>query len=49
MEALYYGTTDFDRVRTNNEDTFIAQQIWDDEHLLLAVIDGMGGYEGGAR
>lgn len=47
MEALYYGATDIGRLRTNNEDTFIAQQILDDQHLLFAVIDGMGGYAGG--
>lgn len=47
MEALYYGATDLGRVRTNNEDTLIAQEIWDNHHLLFAVIDGMGGYEGG--
>lgn len=47
MKAIYYGNTDIGRVRSNNEDTLIAQQIWDDQHLLLAVIDGMGGYEGG--
>ena len=47
MEASYYGNTDIGKVRVNNEDTLIAQQIWDDQHLLLAVIDGMGGYEGG--
>ena len=47
MEASYHGATNIGKVRTNNEDTLIAQQIWDDQHLLLAVIDGMGGYEGG--
>ena len=47
MEAFYYGATDIGRVRTNNEDSLIVQEIWDNQHLLLAVIDGMGGYEGG--
>ena len=47
MKATYYGDTNIGKVRTNNEDNFIAQQIWDDRHLLLVVIDGVGGYEGG--
>lgn len=47
MEAIYYGITDIGRVRSNNEDALIAQQIWNDRHLLFAVIDGIGGYDGG--
>lgn len=47
MEAIYYGKTDIGRVRRNNEDNLIVQQIWDDHHLLMVVIDGVGGYEGG--
>ncbi len=43
----YYGETNQGMVRTNNEDTYICQQIWDDNHLLCAAIDGLGGYEGG--
>lgn len=35
------------RVRTNNEDAFVVQPIWDDNNLLAVVIDGVGGYEGG--
>lgn len=34
-------------VRTNNEDAFIAQSLWDDDTFLLVAIDGVGGYEGG--
>lgn len=33
--------------RQNNEDTFIAQTIWNDTHLLFAAIDGIGGNAGG--
>lgn len=45
--ATFYGSTDQGMVRSNNEDSFIACQIWDDRHILLAAIDGIGGYEGG--
>ena len=47
MKAIYYGNTDIGRGRRNNEDNLIVQQIWDDRHLLMVVIDGVGGYEGG--
>ncbi len=47
LSVLFYGATDIGKVRTNNEDTFIAQNIWDDRHILLVAIDGMGGEEGG--
>lgn len=43
----FYGKTDLGRNRTNNEDAFIAQNIWDDQVVLAAAIDGVGGYEGG--
>lgn len=42
-----HGDTHVGRVRTNNEDTFIATMLWNNRHALLAVIDGLGGYEGG--
>lgn len=42
-----FGETNQGMVRTNNEDTYICQQIWDDTHILCAAIDGLGGYEGG--
>ncbi len=41
------GDTDPGKIRTNNEDSFIVQDIWDQEHVLAVVIDGVGGYEGG--
>lgn len=47
FQVSFFGATDIGRVRTNNEDTYIAQYIWDDRHILLAAIDGMGGEEGG--
>lgn len=47
IRISFFGATDIGKVRTNNEDTFIAQQIWDDHHFLLVAIDGMGGEEGG--
>lgn len=43
----YFGETNIGCVRENNEDSFIAQTIWDGQHILCVVIDGMGGYEGG--
>jgi serine/threonine protein phosphatase PrpC len=42
-----YGNTNVGQKRTNNEDAFIIQNIWDDKHILAVVIDGVGGYEGG--
>ena len=43
----YYGATDTGLVRKNNEDTFSISPVWDGEYLLLVVVDGCGGYEGG--
>lgn len=43
----HFGETNQGMVRTNNEDTYICQQIWDDTHILCAAIDGLGGYKGG--
>lgn len=44
---VYYGDTDPGKVRTNNEDSFIVRKIWDEDHILAIVIDGVGGYAGG--
>ena len=41
------GKTDMGRVRTNNEDAFVAQKLWDENTYLAIAIDGVGGYEGG--
>ena len=45
----YTGQSDIGKQRTNNEDTYIEQRIWDKNHVLGVVIDGVGGYEGGER
>jgi len=47
LRASVYGNTDPGLIRSNNEDAYIAQSIWDNNHWLLVVIDGLGGYEGG--
>lgn len=48
MSAInFFGKTNMGMIRTNNEDAFIAQTIWDDKHILAVAIDGVGGYEGG--
>lgn len=46
-EISFYGATDVGRMRNNNEDNYIAERIWNGRYLLLAAIDGIGGYEGG--
>ena len=43
----FSGATHVGMVRDNNEDTFICQYLWDEEHVLCVAIDGLGGYEGG--
>ena len=43
----FFGITDTGKVRTNNEDTFIAKQVLKDRFVAACVIDGVGGYEGG--
>ena len=47
MQEQLFGNTHTGRVRTNNEDTFIAQSLDGQRHLIACVIDGVGGYEGG--
>lgn len=47
IECNFFGETNQGLVRTNNEDSYICQKIWDDSHILCAAIDGLGGYEGG--
>jgi serine/threonine protein phosphatase PrpC len=46
-KIAFYGQTDVGRIRTNNEDAFQVCNIWDEDHVLAVVIDGVGGYEGG--
>lgn len=45
--VTFFGNTDKGQIRANNEDTFIAQNIWDENHILAVAIDGVGGYDGG--
>src|SRR3954471_4677587 len=47
MAENYFGFTDTGKVRTNNEDTFIAQSVINDQFIVACVIDGVGGYQGG--
>jgi serine/threonine protein phosphatase PrpC len=47
MDRNYFGITDTGKVRSNNEDTFIAQRIEGTDYILACVIDGVGGYTGG--
>lgn len=46
-ELTFYGISNMGLVRTNNEDAFVAQNIWDNDTVLAVAIDGVGGYEGG--
>lgn len=46
LTITYFGQTDIGKVRTNNEDGFIAQNLSED-FILVGVVDGMGGEEGG--
>jgi len=41
------GKSDIGKTRSNNEDENIAKTIWDTNHVLGVVIDGVGGYDGG--
>lgn len=43
----FAGDTNLGMVRSNNEDAFLVQTVWDDKHILAVAIDGVGGYEGG--
>lgn len=47
MDKNYFGITDTGKLRSNNEDTFIVQEIAGTAYTLACVIDGVGGYEGG--
>ncbi|TSD67255.1 serine/threonine-protein phosphatase [Inquilinus sp. KBS0705] len=46
MAENFYGVTDPGKVRDNNEDTFLAKKV-SNGLVLAAVIDGVGGYNGG--
>jgi serine/threonine protein phosphatase PrpC len=47
MGENYFGITDTGRQRDNNEDTFIAEPVFNNGWIAACVIDGVGGYEGG--
>ena len=46
MGDNFFGITDPGRLRTNNEDSFIAQTVFNG-CIMACVIDGVGGYAGG--
>lgn len=46
-QIAFFGKTDLGMIRTNNEDAFVVQHVWDENHVLAVAIDGVGGYEGG--
>lgn len=43
------GQTDVGQQRHDNQDTFISKPLWSANDALLVVIDGVGGYAGGAE
>jgi serine/threonine protein phosphatase PrpC len=47
MAENYFGATDTGRLRDNNEDAFIAQEVSKGRYILACAIDGVGGYDGG--
>lgn len=40
---IFKAISDVGLIRDNNEDSFIAELLWDDHHILCAAIDGVGG------
>ncbi|WP_316798364.1 PP2C family protein-serine/threonine phosphatase [Pedobacter frigidisoli] len=47
MNKYFFGITDTGKSRDNNEDSFVASSLTDDQLILASVIDGVGGYHGG--
>lgn len=47
MADNFFGITDPGKIRSNNEDTFIAARVMNEQFIAACVIDGVGGYEGG--
>jgi serine/threonine protein phosphatase PrpC len=47
MASKFFGLTDTGRIRDNNEDTFIAEEVLGGRCVMACVVDGVGGYEGG--
>src|SRR5215217_2508960 len=48
-KIIFTALTDLGRLRTENEDMYICEPIWDKQTYLFCVIDGVGGYEGGKQ
>lgn len=46
---LISGNTDPGKKRKENQDAFIFRPLWSADKVLLAVVDGVGGYAGGER
>lgn len=44
---IYSGMSSVGRIRTNNEDAFYVDYIWDENNILAIVADGLGGCEKG--
>ncbi|MFT3934525.1 MAG: protein phosphatase 2C domain-containing protein [Chitinophagaceae bacterium] len=50
METLHISAnTHTGQRRKENQDAWVARQLWSADKALLAVIDGVGGYKGGER
>lgn len=46
---LISGNTDPGKRRKENQDAWIAHQLWSADNALLVVVDGVGGYMGGEK
>lgn len=44
---IFSGVSSMGRIRTNNEDAFYVNYIWDEDNILAIVADGLGGCEKG--
>lgn len=44
---IYSGMSSVGRIRSNNEDAFYVDSIWDEHNILAIVADGLGGCEKG--
>lgn len=47
MADRLFGITDAGKVRENNEDEFVTQEVMHNKFMIAGVIDGVGGYAGG--
>lgn len=48
MAEYFYGITDKGKCRDKNEDTFFVREVINRQFVVACVIDGVGGYQGGA-